>query len=90
VFDQLRYQMLAKIDHKHTSIAVASLINRANTRSSTRTARTHGKRHQGNRVTAPLFALVLHKYTDGYKIMEALTESSYIRLLNIVANAHNF
>ena len=62
--------LLAKINHKHTSIAVASLNNRAKTRSNARSARTHGNRHQGNRVTAPLFALVHHEYTDGYKIVE--------------------
>ena len=80
--------MLARIDHKHTILVVASLTNELTSKSDAGTGWTHGNRHQDDRVTAPLFAVVLHKYKDGYKVFEALIETSYIGQLIPAANAH--
>ena len=80
--------MMAGIDHKHTRISVASLMNRAQIKSGGRTARTCGNRHQDNRVTAPLFALYHDEYSTRIQVSKTLPETSYIREHTLAPNSH--
>ena len=84
----LRFKLLAGMDHKHTRISVASLMNRAQIKSGGRTARTCGNRHQDNRVTAPLFALYHNENSTRIQVSEPLPETSYIREHTLAPNSH--